>query len=535
MNLWQILSFLGGVGLFLLGMKLMTEGLKVAAGDGLRHVLAFATRSRARGLASGAMITGVVQSSSAVIFATIGFVNAGILGLGQAVGVIYGANLGTTATTWLVSVVGLEFSLKAFALPFIGAGMLIRLLARVSRLRGLGDAVTGFGVFFLGLDVLTDMFRETGPMLTPAFTGSGALMLFLHLLAGFLMTVVMQSSSAALAVILTAATGGALALPGAAAMMIGANLGTTSTAVFAALGATPNARRVASSHVIFNVVEAAILFLFFGFLLQLVQWLAASVGMAHSIAVALAFFHTTGKLIGLMAMWPLTPLMVDWLSRRFRPLPDELARPQYLDETVLATPSLGLRAVEKELNRALVAAGHLFTDAIAEKRIERARLEGRQQALQSLLDIINDAAQSLSSHDLSSQHSRTLPDVLRTTRYLEELGERALELDEMARRLPAICPVEEGQEGPTLSELARAVPSEPLTKSGVSPEFEERYQRIKSELLWAGASRRMGSRQMSDWLDYFSVLRRAAKVHGRACQHAALVASALHEEAEAEH
>jgi phosphate:Na+ symporter len=295
MNAWQILSFLGGIGLFLLGMKLMTEGLKLAAGDGLRHVLTYATRSRVRGVASGAMITGVVQSSSAVIFATIGFVNAGILGLGQAVGVIYGANLGTTATTWLVSVVGLGFSLKAFALPFIGLGMLLRLTARHSRLRGLGDAVTGFGVFFLGLDVLTDMFRDTGPMLTPAFTDSGGLMLLLHLLAGFLMTVVMQSSSAALAVILTAATGGVIALPGAAAMMIGANLGTTSTAVFAALDATPNARRVASAHVLFNVVEACILFLFFGLLLALVEWLATAVGLGPSIAVSLAFFHTIGN------------------------------------------------------------------------------------------------------------------------------------------------------------------------------------------------------------------------------------------------
>jgi phosphate:Na+ symporter len=233
-------------------------------------------------------------------------------------------------------------------------------------------------------------------------------------------------------------------------------------------------------------------------------------------------------------MWPMTALMVDWLSRRFRPAPDELARPQFLDDAVLATPSLGLRALERELHRALVAAGHLFGDAIGEQRPERGRLETRQLALQSLFDSINDAAQRLSSHDLSSRQAGALPDVLRTTRYLEELGERALELDEMARRLPTRCPVEAVHEGPSLADMARAMPDESWMNAGVAPEFEERYQRLKSELLWAGASRKLGSRQMSDWLDYFSVLRRASKVHGRAHGHAARVAAALSDEVSAD-
>jgi phosphate:Na+ symporter len=533
MNLWQILNFIGGVGLFLLGMKLMTDGLKVAAGDALRHILTFATRSRLRGLASGALITGVVQSSSAVIFATIGFVNAGIIGLSQAVGVIYGANLGTTATTWLVSVIGLEFSLKAFALPFIGIGMLVHLLARRPQWRALGDAVTGFGVFFLGLDVLTDMFRETGPMLTPAAMADGTLMLVLHLLAGFVMTVIMQSSSAALAVILTAASGGLLALPGAAAMMIGANLGTTSTAVFASLGATPNARRVAAAHVIFNLVEATILFLFFGFLLGMVQWLAQLVGMGHSIAVALAFFHTTGKLLGLAAMWPFTALLVDWLGRRFRPKVGELARPQYLDEAVLSTPSLALRALGRELQRALVAASHLLGDAIGEKRPDSLRLARASADLRSLLDIINEATQGLSDKDLRKEGADALPEVLRTTRYLEELSERVVELDEMARRLPPQCPVEEGAESPPLSFMARNIRPEARDESGMDADFEARYQQVKSELLRAGAARRLSSRQMSDWLDYFSILRRSVRISGRAARHAALFNQALQDPVEA--
>ncbi|MEA5445877.1 Na/Pi symporter [Gammaproteobacteria bacterium AB-CW1] len=531
MNLFLVLNFIGGIGLFLLGMRLMTEGLKVAAGDALRHILGFATRSRIRGLASGALITSLVQSSSAVIFATIGFVNAGIIGLSQAVGVIYGANLGTTATTWLVSVVGLEFSLKAFALPFIGVGVFLRILARYGQWRAMGDAIAGFGIFFLGLDVLTDMFRETGPMLTPAVESEGVLLLLLHLLAGFVMTVIMQSSSAALAVILTAASGGLLGLPGAAAMMIGANLGTTSTAVFASLAATPNARRVAASHVIFNLLEATILFLAFGFLLGLVQWLAAAVGMGHSMAVSLAFFHSIGKLIGLAAIWPLTGLMVDALGRYFRPVAGSLARPQFLDEAVLSTPSLGLRAVDRELNRSLVAASHLFHDAIAAKRPDPARLTRTQGDLRTLLDSINDALQGLSADDMKSRQKEALPQVLRATRYLEELSERALELDELARRLPSRCPVEDPDTAPLLTALARDLKPERLTETGLDPVFDERYQVVKSELLSAGAAKRMSSRQMSEWLDYFSILRRAVKTAGRARLHARAFSQALDDEA----
>jgi len=523
MSVWSVLNFIGGVGLFLLGMKLMTEGLKVAAGDALRRILNFATRSRWRGLASGALITGVVQSSSAVIFATIGFVNAGILGLGQAIGVIYGANLGTTVTTWLVSVVGLTFSLKTFALPFIGLGMMMHVMARPGQWRALGDAIAGFGVFFLGLDVLTDLFRDTGPLFTPGSEALGLGLLLLHVLAGFVMTVVMQSSSAALAVILTAAAGGLLGLPGAAAMVVGANLGTTSTAVFAALGATANARRVAASHVLFNLVEAAAIFLLFGVLLGFVQWLAGWLGMAQSIAVSLAIFHTSGKLIGLALMWPLTGVLVAWLERRFRRGGGELARPQYLDDAVLATPSLGLQALDRELQRALTASSHLLSDAVGERRPEPRQLNQARDDLQLLLDAINHATQSLSRHDLSESAAERLPDILRTTRYLEELTERAVELDEMARRLPARCPVEPEAPGRGLSALAREMSRERDPENDRLNEFEDQYQRLKSDLLTAGATGRLGSRIMSDWLDYFSTLRRAVKINSRAVRHAARV------------
>ena len=154
MSASTIASLLGGIGLFLLGMRLLTDGLKTAAGRALRGILARSTGTRLRGVLSGALITSVVQSSSAVTVATIGFVNAGILTLLQAVAVIYGSNVGTTATGWIVAIVGIHVNIKALALPAVGAGMLLGLFGRGDRLRAAGQALAGFGVFFLGIDVL---------------------------------------------------------------------------------------------------------------------------------------------------------------------------------------------------------------------------------------------------------------------------------------------------------------------------------------------------------------------------------------------
>ncbi|TGG94941.1 Na/Pi cotransporter family protein [Natronospirillum operosum] len=533
MTIWAIFSFIGGVGLFLLGMKLMTEGLKVAAGDALRHILAWATHSRLRGVASGALITGLVQSSSAVIFATIGFVNAGVLGLGPAVSVIYGANLGTTMTTWLVSVAGLQFSLKAFALPFIGLGMLLQVMGRRATLQALGTALAGFGLFFLGLDVLTGLFADAGELVAPVPPESGVLTLALYCLIGVIMTVMMQSSSAALAVILTAAAGGLVGLPAAAAMMVGANIGTTSTAAFAAIGATPNARRVAASHVLFNLVEAVAVFLLFGLLLWWVQLLSGFPDAGGSVAVALAIFHTSGKLIGLTLMWPLTPFLVRWLERQFAPEGRSLAHAEYLDKTALETPSVGLQAVRQELNRVEDGTTALLRAALQSPPPEGLQLSRQQGDLRALLDTINEAIQGFSSHDLPGDLAAQLPELLRITHDLEEMGERALELHTLARRLPALSPPEAAQvePGQRLSALALAAvadvgrqaqqaSADPNHESLPSVDaFEARYQTVKQQLLAAGAARQLPSRQMGDWLDYYSNLRRIVLLAARIGMH----------------
>lgn len=188
-----VTHFLGGIGLFLLGMWLMTDGLKLAAGPALEHILRTWTRTRLRGLFSGILVTGVVQSSTAVTVATIGFVNAGLLSLGQSMWVIFGSNVGTTMTGWLVALIGFKFKVELFALPMIGVGMLLRLTGESTRRGAIGLALAGFGTLFLGIDVLSNGFlglQSRFDMQDVVMPGAAGVIL--PVLVGFMLTVLMH-------------------------------------------------------------------------------------------------------------------------------------------------------------------------------------------------------------------------------------------------------------------------------------------------------------------------------------------------------
>tara|TARA_Y100001001_G_scaffold2129_1_gene2544 strand:- start:17545 stop:18381 length:837 start_codon:yes stop_codon:yes gene_type:complete len=204
-----IFQILGGLALFLLAMEMMTDGLKSAAGHQLRHLLGHWTKTPLRGLAAGFLITGIVQHSGAVTVATIGFVNAGLLNLAQSLGIIFGSNIGTTMTAWLVSLVGFGFDIEAMALPLLAAGMGVKMISRNPRNRSLGQAFAGFALFFLGLSILKSSLETlAGGLDSDVLVGAGyGLPAFV--LIGFLATVLTQSSSASLAIVLTAAAGGA--------------------------------------------------------------------------------------------------------------------------------------------------------------------------------------------------------------------------------------------------------------------------------------------------------------------------------------
>jgi phosphate:Na+ symporter len=303
----MLTNLLGGIGLFLLGMILMTDGLKALGGDALRRLLGRFVRGPLSALASGAGATVLVQSSSATTLTTIGFVSAGILTLPQAIGVLFGANLGTTSTGWLVSLLGLKLNIATVALPLVGVGALTRLLAR-ERIGAAGLALAGFGLIFVGIATLQSGMQDLADRFDLSRVSGTTLVGRVELVAiGVAMTVVMQSSSAAVATTLTALHSGAIDLTQSAALVIGQNVGTTVTAGLACIGASTAARRAAVAHILFNVVTGLVALS----TLSAFVWLATTVvdGVEQDPgALALAAFHTMFNLIGVAIMLP-------WIGR----------------------------------------------------------------------------------------------------------------------------------------------------------------------------------------------------------------------------
>lgn len=515
MTISTAFTFVGGIGLFLLGMRLMTDGLKVAAGETLRAILASATRSRLRGLASGVLITAMVQSSSAVIFATVGFVNAGLLTLYQAIGIIFGANLGTTLTSWIVAILGFNVNLQAMAMPAIGIGMGLWVAFGSRRYGALGQALVGFGIFFLGIDILKDTFTDLGDAAalgTWADRGIPGLLLFV--LIGITLTVLMQSSSAALAVTLTAAAGGLIPMSAAAAMVIGANVGTTSTAAFAAMGATAPAKRAASAHVIFNVITGLSAFILLPFMLWLVALLATALGFTEQMATSLAVFHTMTKLLGIIIMWPMTGLLVKWLEARFHSIEEDESRPKYLDSNVQKTPTLAMDALVLELTRMSETARDLGREAISAEHGNLQRLGAGHQALETLNLAVADFAGGISRESGDASLLGPLSDALRVGQYLENVAAQSVEIVRLKDQSElGVMALSE-----TRNQL-RAHAVELLNHTGDNSDawdleklaeyrqtFEADYQSFKNQLLRAGTAGEITPRRMAASLEQVSAL-----------------------------
>ena len=420
-------SLLGGLGLFLLAVTMITDGLKHAAGGALRDILTRSTRTPLRGVVSGILMTSLVQSSSAVTVATIGFVNAGLLNLLQALGIVYGANIGTTMTAWLVAVVGFEFKIELFALPMIGIGMAMRLVGASNRIGSLGEAIAGFGLFFIGIDVLREAFQgfAAGMDLT-SLSSDSTLGLLLYVLAGFLATLLTQSSSAAIAITLTAATGGVLALDAAAAMVIGANVGTTSTAALSVIGATSNAKRVAAAHVIFNVVTGVVALLLLPILLKLVAWTSETFGMQAMVAINLAIFHTVFNILGVAIMWSYTQQLARFLLSRFKTVAEQLGQPVHLDKNVMVSPALAIDALRLELRRMAELSKQYSIAAI--EGAQASEIEHLHVALKTLNEGVESFVNQLERVRLGEATAVELSSILRINNYLAEIGTLAEEV-----------------------------------------------------------------------------------------------------------
>lgn len=413
-----ILQALGGLALFLFAMQRMTEGLTVFAGSGLKRLLGRWTSTPLRGVFAGILVTGLVQSSSAVTVATIGFVNAGLLTLRQALGVIFGTNVGTTMTGWLVSLLGFGFKIEALALPILTVGVALRLLASDRRHQGLGEALAGFGLFFLGLALLKDAFGGMADAYGAGIaSGGGAVSWPAFVLVGLVATVLTQSSSAAVAIVLTAAAGGVIGLEAAAAAVIGANLGTTSTAALAVLKATPAAKRLAIGHIAFNLVTGVVALVLLPVMLAAVERLADWLDVEGSPAAVLALFHTVFNVLGVLLLLPLADRIAAMLERLFRSEVDDLARPQHLDATLVATPTLAAAALHQELGRLRDIVASLSQAALTQST---PLLHRQSDAVRTLVEAIQGFVSSVRVEGTAEDVGAELANALSAARYLQE-------------------------------------------------------------------------------------------------------------------
>lgn len=509
-------SLLGGIGLFLLGMSMMTEGLKLSAGNALRAILQRWTSSSLRGLLAGILITGIVQSSSAVTVATVGFVNAGLLTLSQAVWVIFGTNIGTTMTGWLVALVGIKINVNALALPLLGVGMLLRLMGGGHvRRAGIGTALAGFGAFFLGVSILQSGFADLAPRLAALdLARTDWLMVLGFVGLGAVLTLLTQSSSAAIAITLTATAGGVVPPHLAAATVIGTNIGTTSTALFAAIGATAAAKRVASAHILFNLMTGLLALALLPLLLRLSAMLIDLFGMTDGTPATLAVFHTLFNCLGVALIWPLTPRLIRFLSARYMSADEEIGRPRYLDATLTEVPALALRGLSLELAR--------MTDiafAMARRRVTASvssvAPDPQQDGLLRLGLAVRDFIDKLNKNLLPEDVAAALPDMLRAVQHLEDLALASAEITPPPS-LPSDTAREDWQKLQQAVLTSLAADDAPQALADRIAATEQSYQQIKRDLLRAGATGDMPVATMEEALRIVRRLRTSAEAAAKA-------------------
>ncbi|WP_372603337.1 Na/Pi cotransporter family protein [Actibacterium sp.] len=333
----QILVLMGGVGLFLFGMQVLTDAIRQMANTHIRQILARFTTSPLTGALTGAATTAVIQSSSATMVTVIGFVGAGLMTFPQAIGVIYGANIGTTMTGWIVTLVGLKLKLGLAALPILFGASLLRILSS-GRAARIGLALAGFALVFIGLDMMQDgaaIFRD---ILTPdSFPGDTFLGRLRLLLVGLIFTVVVQSSSAGIAMALVLMATGSIGLSQGAAMVIGMNVGTTVTGLMASIGGSRDMRCTAAAHVAYNVITGILAFALLGLC---IPPLAAVMGAGNP--AALVTFHTLFNVLGVAIMLPFTRPFARLIERL---VPGKsISLTEALDQRLLPDPAASMDA-----------------------------------------------------------------------------------------------------------------------------------------------------------------------------------------------
>lgn len=426
----MLFPFFGGLGLFLIGMMLMSQGLVAFGGDVLKQALSRFTGTPTKAFVSGTLATVVIQSSSATTVTLIGFVSAGLISFSQAIGVLIGASLGNTATGWIVAGLGLKVNLGFYTLPLIGLGALLKLMAK-GRLAELGLALSGFGMMFMGLNTLQEGMRGLATVFNFAslpMGGYGANVL--TLLFGLALTAVLQSSTAAIATTLTALHTQTINFDQAAALVVGAAIGTTLTGALVSIGGTLHAKRTAVAYILFNAAAGALAIALLPLLFWVIAWLGSHAGLDPG-AMSLAAFHTLFIALGVVIFLPLVPRFAALVERLLPERGENLT--QRLDDSLLAIPAVALEASERALEQTAARLLQGYSDLLKGRSEELAtgQLKEFRRSLDTAYSFVSRI--KLLPHDHASAAQRiaqlhAIDHLLRFRTRLEDLVRAGIDL-----------------------------------------------------------------------------------------------------------
>lgn len=450
-----LIKIFGALGLFIYGMKVMSEGIQRVAGDKLRNGLANMTSTRFGGVVTGFLTTSVIQSSSATTVMIVSFVNAGLLNLKQAIGVIMGANIGTTVTALIIVIFGFKISITAFALPILAFAVPLFLFAKVDRWKYLGEFLIGFSILFIGLGALKDLVPSNLSPETQEFIGQlgeyGFLSTILMVLVGTIVTIIVQSSSAAIAITLTLCAKGIIPFEMAAAIVLGENIGTTITANIAALIGNTHAKRAARAHLIFNLIGVIWMLILFNPFLRLIDGIVISLNLGSpftnvdSIKDGLTAFHMLFNILNtLLLVWfvnLIAKIVIKMVPSKEGD--DEVFKLKYISSNLVKTPSLSLQEVKLEIRQF----GDILVSLCKNSKklllsTDKAKITQYKSRIYDLEDTtdkfeaeVSNYVIRITSEQLSKSHSNQIRDILSIASEFERTGDEYLRLVKHFERL----------------------------------------------------------------------------------------------------
>lgn len=435
---------LGGLGMFLFGMKIMSEGLQKVAGKKMRKILGMVSNNRFVGCAVGTLVTSIIQSSSATTVMLVSFVDSGLMTLVQAIGVILGANVGTTVTAQLIA-----FQIEAYALPAIGAGVFLKFFVGRRRKWGyVGDVLLGFGLVFYGLSTMKMGIAPLrgDPTFISFFTRFNAEHMggiLLCVLVGTVLTMILQSSSATVGIVMALASQGLLGFEASVALILGDNIGTTITAELASVGATIGAHQTARAHTLFNVIGVVNIILFFPLFTKLIVWVTSTFlgigapdliigGERPNIARYIANSHTMFNVVNALFFLLVLPYLVKvaiWLTphKKEEKELEELHHIKYLDSKYIDTPTVALAQARAEIVRMGEAVQVMYDDvinALNHRRLkELSKWRKQEDTLDNLRREIGQFLVRVMQEEIMPEESREVASLMRVTNNLERFGD----------------------------------------------------------------------------------------------------------------